>query len=70
MNVSLQTASERPVMGLIALSQMCEAPVTSLEGWIQPISSTPTPLPLPCHRQCWDIDFPSTSQLEFLSPAV
>lgn len=46
MNASLQTASERPVMGLIALSQMCEAPVTSLEGWIQPISSTPTPTPI------------------------
>lgn len=47
MSASLQTASERPIMGLIALSQMCEAPVTSLEGWIQPISSTPTPLPYP-----------------------
>lgn len=47
MNANLQTASERPVMGLIALSQMCEAPVTSLEGWIQPISSTPTPHPYP-----------------------
>lgn len=43
MNASLQIASVRPIMGLIASSQMCEAPFTGLEGWIQPISSTPTP---------------------------
>lgn len=47
MDAGLQTANIRPFTGPFALSQMCKAPVTLLEGWIQPISSTPTPHPYP-----------------------
>lgn len=45
-NVSFQTASVRPITGLGGLSQLCEPPLTPLEGQIQHISPTSLLLPL------------------------